>query len=536
MDKTININLGGVLFSIDKEAYTILRDYLLALSNRLRNIPGWNETIEDIELRIAEIFLSKKTATDVINRQDVEDMILIIGKPEDFSQAEDTGEEGKQASGYGRRMMRQKHDSIIGGVCSGIGSYLDADPVWIRIFFILMSFLYGAGLIVYLALWITLPVSESGLLQEGPDARFRRSGAYPRRGRESHRGSLRESHRGSLGESHRGSLEESHRKSSEIGKAFNETFRALGNLFWLLMRGIIILIGLSFVVAGFLATAAFIMVFVFRFPGIYAPGTPGINIAYLSDILSYVVNPQLVPWIMILTGIAVILPLLVLIYLGVKMIFWFRAGDGIFLLTGFVVWVVVLTILSFLLFNEGISFVETARSGYRENLKQLPETLYIRSASRISGLDTDNEISIPGKDYHVFIDERSKKLYIGTYLDILPSAGRTAWIDVTKRSSGRSKTDAAKKADRLRYNYRISGDTLFLDEYFTYPENAKWSFDVVDVLVNIPQGTKIRVDSTIERMIMKSDRESFVNDYSESYLIMTKRGLEYIDSEQDSKP
>ena len=118
----------------------------------------------------------------------------------------------------------------------------------------------------------------------------------------------------------------------------------------------------------------------------------------------------------------------------------------------------------------------------------------------------------------------------------MPSDGKSAWIDVTKRSSGRSKTDAARKADRLRYNYKISGDTLFLDEYFTYPENAKWSFDVVDVRVNIPQGTKISVDSTIERMIMKSGRDSLVDDYSESYLIMTKRGLEYIDSEQDSKP
>ncbi len=520
MDKTININLGGVLFHIDKEAYTILRDYLLALSNKLRNIPGWNETIEDIELRIAEIFLSKKSATDIINRKDVEDMILIIGKPEDFSQEEDAGDGGRSGSGYGTRMMRQKHGSIIGGVCSGIGSYLNTDPVWIRLLFILMSFLYGAGLIVYLALWIALPVNKSGLLPEELHAGFRGSGAYPLRGRESHSGSLRGSDSG----------------SGKIGNAFNETFRALGNLFWLLMRGIIILIGLSFVVAGFLVTAALIMVFVFRFPGIYASGTLGINIGYLPDFLSYVVNPQLIPWIMILAGITVILPLLVLIYLGVKMIFWFRARDGIFLLTGFVVWVVVVTILSFLLFNEGIRFVETARSGYRENLKPLPETLYIKSASRISGLNTDNEISIPGKEYYVFIDEGSKKLYTGTYLDILPSDGKSAWIDVTKRSSGRSKTDAARKADRLRYNYKISGDTLFLDEYFTYPEDAKWSFDVVDVRVNIPQGTKISVDSTIERMIMKSGRDSLVDDYSESYLIMTKRGLEYIDSEQDSKP
>ena len=59
MDKTIKINLGGILFQIDEEAYKILRDYLQAINNRLKNIPGGSETIEDIESRIAEIFQSQ---------------------------------------------------------------------------------------------------------------------------------------------------------------------------------------------------------------------------------------------------------------------------------------------------------------------------------------------------------------------------------------------------------------------------------------------------------------------------------------------
>ncbi len=519
MDKTININLGGILFHIDGEAYTILRDYLLALSNKLRNTPGWDETVEDIELRIAEIFLSKKSATDIISRSDVEDIILIIGKPEDFSEGEYAGDEGKGGGEYGKRMMRQKHDRIIGGVCSGIGSYLNADPVWLRIIFVLFFLMYGAGLIIYLALWIALPVGDSVPVREDLHGRSRGSGGRSR---------------GSGVYS--GSGMTSQGKSGLIGNAFNEMFRALGNLFWLLVRGIIILIGLSFVVTGFLVTAAFIMVFVFKFPGIYAPGSTGLNICYLPDFLNYVTSPQLVPWIIFLAVITVILPLLVLVYLGVKMIFRFRARDGIFLLTGFMVWVTGITILSFLLFSEGISLVESARSGYREYLEASSDTLYIKSVSGTSAPDIDSEISIPGKDYHLFIDEENKKLYVGAFLHISPSPSGSAWVDITKRSSGRSKTDAAKKAARLRYNYRISGDTLFLDEYFTYPEAAKWSFDVVDVQVNIPQGTIISVDNTIIKMLREKLSGDFVNDYSESYLVMTKKGLEHLDPEQGAMP
>ena len=84
MDKTININIAGILFQIDEEAYGILRDYLQAINNRFRNVPGGVETVADIESRIAEIFESQKGTAGTISVNNVEAMISIIGKPEDF--------------------------------------------------------------------------------------------------------------------------------------------------------------------------------------------------------------------------------------------------------------------------------------------------------------------------------------------------------------------------------------------------------------------------------------------------------------------
>ena len=88
MDKTININLAGTLFQIDEEAFRILRDYLQAINNRFANVQGGHETIEDIESRIAEIFQSQKGIAGVITKENVEAMISIIGKPEDFDHGE----------------------------------------------------------------------------------------------------------------------------------------------------------------------------------------------------------------------------------------------------------------------------------------------------------------------------------------------------------------------------------------------------------------------------------------------------------------
>ncbi len=84
MDKTIKVNLGGILFQLDEDAYKMLKDYLQAIDVRLKNTPGGIETLEDIESRIAEIFQSQKKNAGIITKENVSAMITIIGQPEDF--------------------------------------------------------------------------------------------------------------------------------------------------------------------------------------------------------------------------------------------------------------------------------------------------------------------------------------------------------------------------------------------------------------------------------------------------------------------
>lgn len=506
MDKTININLGGTLFHIDEEAYRILRDYLQAISRKFQNVPGGNETIDDIESRIAEIFLSQKSSAGVINRINVEDMIYIIGKPEDFGQPEDERPGPVFNSTYGKKMFRISDDRIIGGVCSGIGRYLNTDPVWFRLFFILFALMFGVGILIYLALWIALPSSETASSAKDLYGKsdFYRSPSV--------------------------NADKVYTSSSQVGNAFNEIFRAIGKILWIIVRIFLILIGVSIVVAGFLAIISFIMVFIFRLPGAFSTDAAGMNISYLPDFLNYVVTPSLVPWIKVLVTISVILPLIFIIYLGVKMIFWFRARDGVFLLTGLVIWVVSIAALSILIFNEGISFAENAKSISQEYFITVPDTLYIMSDNKISDLSVENEIRIPDDEYTIFISEDDKKVYIRTFLDISASDDNAASVSLRKRSAGRSKMDATEKADRLLYNYRISGDTLFLDDYFTYPENTKWSFDEVGVTVNIPEGTVVYMDKTVERLFHSYNDEDFVTDPRNRFWLMTEDGLEYIET------
>lgn len=58
------------------------------------------------------------------------------------------------------RIVRKRSEGILGGVCAGLGAYLRIDPVFIRIFFVLLAFADGVGTIAYIILWLLLPSDE----------------------------------------------------------------------------------------------------------------------------------------------------------------------------------------------------------------------------------------------------------------------------------------------------------------------------------------------------------------------------------------
>ncbi|MDN5359888.1 MAG: phage shock protein [Thermotogaceae bacterium] len=56
-----------------------------------------------------------------------------------------------------KRLYRSRDDRVIAGVCSGLGKYLDVDPVIIRLIWAATIFLAGAGIFLYIVAWIIIP-------------------------------------------------------------------------------------------------------------------------------------------------------------------------------------------------------------------------------------------------------------------------------------------------------------------------------------------------------------------------------------------
>ena len=156
MKKTININLAGFVFYIDEDAYETLQKYLNNIRTYLGNTEGREEIIDDIESRIAELFSEKQK--QVITLVEVNEIIEVMGQPEDYMTEEEFEETTFQQPN--KRLFRDPDNTVLGGVCSGVGHYLKIDAVWIRLIFLAMLW-SGLSILFYFVLWAIIPKAET---------------------------------------------------------------------------------------------------------------------------------------------------------------------------------------------------------------------------------------------------------------------------------------------------------------------------------------------------------------------------------------
>src|SRR5688572_28615300 len=181
MKKNISINISGIIFHIEEDGYENLRKYLDSINKYFASFEDSSEILADIESRVAEIFLSKlNEGKQVITSDDVTSLIATMGSVSDFKAAEE--QEFTQTSGSGsssgtssssdtstgkeqktftspRQLLRDERRKILGGVCSGMATYFNVDPIWIRLLFALTAFAYGITIIAYIVMWIVVPGS-----------------------------------------------------------------------------------------------------------------------------------------------------------------------------------------------------------------------------------------------------------------------------------------------------------------------------------------------------------------------------------------
>ncbi|MFZ9660656.1 MAG: PspC domain-containing protein [Chitinophagaceae bacterium] len=167
MKKVININFQGRVIPIEESAYEMLKEYTNSLRKYFANEEGREEIINDIENRIAELFMEdlKKNPGGCITDDVVEKIVASMGRPEEFDGDGTEASAEKKSAAYESdipepkaSLYRNANDKVLGGVCSGIANQLKIDPTIVRVLFALITFGgFGAGFLLYIVLWIVLP-------------------------------------------------------------------------------------------------------------------------------------------------------------------------------------------------------------------------------------------------------------------------------------------------------------------------------------------------------------------------------------------
>jgi phage shock protein PspC (stress-responsive transcriptional regulator) len=161
MKITVSINLGGYSFNIDEDAYSELKRYLKNLELHFAGEESSAEILSDIESRMAELFRTKLTSyKQVIDIGDVQQVISVLGTPEDISDGEGPTIKDKFASPGYHRMYRDTDHRAIGGVCAGIAAYWDLEIWVVRLIFFALAMM-GVGILIYLILYVVLPEART---------------------------------------------------------------------------------------------------------------------------------------------------------------------------------------------------------------------------------------------------------------------------------------------------------------------------------------------------------------------------------------
>ena len=169
MDKTVSISIGGFSFVLDEIAYNKLKTYLQDVKTSLRGTEGIEDIIEDVEIRIAELFRDRLKFREVVNEDDINYVIATMGHPEQYKVEDEDGDTTSSSThstytnqqSYGgqqtgaKRLYRDPDDTIITGLSSGLAHYMGVDPWFVRSIWLVLAVLgiFTAGVSLLLVLF-----------------------------------------------------------------------------------------------------------------------------------------------------------------------------------------------------------------------------------------------------------------------------------------------------------------------------------------------------------------------------------------------
>ncbi|MFV5699436.1 PspC domain-containing protein [Flavobacterium sp. ZT3R17] len=506
MNKTVNINLGGMFFHIDEDAYQKLTRYFDAIKRSLSNSSGHDEIIKDIEMRVSELLNEKqKSDKHVVGLKDVDEVIAVMGQPEDYIIEDELKGSQTYSDNTNRRskkLYRDKEKGMIGGVAAGLGHYFGIDAVWIRIVLILLVFAgFGTGILAYIILWIVTPeaiTTSEKLEMTGEPVNISNIEKKVREEFESVSGKIKNVDYDKYGNQIKTG-------ASKIGNSFGDFIMTVFKVFAKFLGVILIITGI--------ATLISLLIAVFTLGSSNFIDVPWQSFIEAGNFTDYPI------WSFgLLMFFAVGIPFFFLTLLGFKLLSpTMKSIGNIAKYTLLALWIIAIAILISIGIKQASEVAYEGKTVQKETINLTPtDTLYVKF--RYNDYYTK---SINDRENFKFVQDSANTQLIysnNVRFQILHTDEKLPFIQIEKMARGKSFQDAKLRAEKIKYAIKIEGNHVILDNYLLTEVNNKFRDQEVEIFLYLPEGTLLKPDSSVQDYDRSDDSFFNLHYSSDSYI------------------
>jgi phage shock protein PspC (stress-responsive transcriptional regulator) len=499
MYKTISIHLQGTPFQIEEGAYEILRNYLDRLKKVLHNQKGSEEILQDVELRMAELFTKQLLPSKkVIEQPMVEEVLAILGNPEVFGDEDLNAEQEsftQKERSVEKRLFRDEENAILGGVLAGFANYLNWDVTVIRAVYVLLIIFGGFGFPLYIVLWIITPKAKTSfekLQMKGKPVNL---------------------------ESMKSEIENAADRIQKKSKAWTNKIKeenGLQNSLKKLVRVISVFFGLLSLLLG---TAFFITAIVFLFgdPD-FIPAQINGEFMSLGDfgtlILESPTDSDYLIWGIVFTASSVI----GLLWLtGIRAIFAFKSS--IIRYSSFsLIFMMVFGIILLSLTGAKTGRAFAINGEIEKDLFTVDTTVLNLKFDQATGVDKQGYKTISRGDKGV-IKVANKRIYLhGIEIEYRKSTDSIFHIKQYFTANGRDHQMAILKAKNIDFKVDLISNTVQANTFYTFPVQDKLRDQKVKLIVEVPQNGKVKVNGKIVYPFLEDELDTKVEENSHAYI------------------
>jgi phage shock protein PspC (stress-responsive transcriptional regulator) len=515
MNKVVTVSISGIVFTIDENAYLVLRSYLDRLKIHFAGTEGRDEILSDIESRIAEMLQERLHGRGVVEESDINDVIAIMGKPEDLAEGEPAQEgaqnantTGETRSNYQRRVFRDPDSNVIGGVCAGIANYFGFDPLFLRLAFVVAFFGFGTGLLLYIILWIIIPEAKTA------------SEKLQMKGERINVSNIEKTVKEKIdgfGEDVKEFGRTNGDRFSNFIHQLVDGLKPVGEVILKIVAVGLVVISVCFVVA--LVGGALGIV------GLVPASYP----AFINDIFD---SGDQMTLAMLGMALALGVPFLAMLYFSLRVLLNIRKRNtrwvgGTFL----ALWIAGVAILVALGIQVGNNFKseETVTESTPLNLSKR-DTIYL-NANNIPPQWYKHKSSRWHRNGMVRVNMNNDEDPFRVWLDIRPSKNKEFTLVKEMTARGSTRQDAYARAVNIVYNFRQSDNELILDDAFTYNKESKWRAQELRLILEVPVGKVVVLRRGMESIIydIKNEQDMLDDDMIGYHWQMTDRWLTCLD-------